>query len=76
MSWPSSVSLGATFDDKDQSITHHVVDRPLQGHKFLSRYVLRTTHVKTHSMFCLSTGLNMVELASLNSVVDRFVHTC
>ena len=33
-----------------------------------------TTHVKTHSLFCLLSGLNMVELASLNMVVDRFAH--
>ena len=41
VSWPSSVALGATFDEKDESITHHIVDRPLQGHRFLSRYVKR-----------------------------------
>ena len=36
----------------------------------------RHTHVKTAAWFCLLTGLNMVELASLNSVVDRIVHAC
>ncbi|KAL8543138.1 hypothetical protein ACS0TY_003869 [Phlomoides rotata] len=28
---------GAPFEETDQSITHQVVDRPTQGHKFLSR---------------------------------------
>ena len=35
------------------------------------------THLKkTLSLFCLLTGLNMVVLASLNSVVDRLEHGC
>ncbi|CAH9104634.1 unnamed protein product [Cuscuta epithymum] len=28
---------GAPFNESDQSITHQIVDRPTQGHKFLSR---------------------------------------
>ncbi|XP_051137124.1 pescadillo homolog [Andrographis paniculata] len=28
---------GAPFDESDQRITHQIVDRPTQGHKFLSR---------------------------------------
>ncbi|XP_041003767.1 pescadillo homolog [Juglans microcarpa x Juglans regia] len=28
---------GAPFNEADQSITHQIVDRPTQGHKFLSR---------------------------------------
>ncbi|XP_041009178.1 pescadillo homolog [Juglans microcarpa x Juglans regia] len=28
---------GAPFKEADQSITHQIVDRPIQGHKFLSR---------------------------------------
>ncbi|XP_057788529.1 pescadillo homolog [Salvia miltiorrhiza] len=34
VSWEGA---GAPFDESDQSITHQVVDRPTQGHKFLSR---------------------------------------
>ncbi|KAG6410868.1 hypothetical protein SASPL_128939 [Salvia splendens] len=29
--------VGAPYDESDQSITHQIVDRPTQGHKFLSR---------------------------------------
>ena len=40
-------------------------------------WISRCTHAKTHTAcFCLLTSLNMVELASLNMVVDRLVHAC
>ncbi|XP_046840999.1 pescadillo homolog [Xenia sp. Carnegie-2017] len=41
VSWSSSLALGSTFDETDEEITHQIVDRPLQGRKFLSRYYVQ-----------------------------------
>ncbi|XP_028396440.1 pescadillo homolog [Dendronephthya gigantea] len=41
VSWPSSMALGSTFEETDETITHHIIDRPLQGHRFLSRYYVQ-----------------------------------
>ncbi|KAL1554373.1 pescadillo [Salvia divinorum] len=38
VSWEGA---GAPYDESDQSITHQIVDRPTQGHKFLSREYLQ-----------------------------------
>ena len=40
---------------------------------FLS-YFACYTQLKMHSLFCMLTGWNMVELVSLNSAVDRLEH--
>ena len=37
MSWHSSDAIGATFDESSESITHQIVDRPVQGHRYLAR---------------------------------------
>lgn len=36
-SWAEDSAPGATYPENDQSITHHVMDRPSQTHRFLSR---------------------------------------
>ncbi|CAB4017134.1 pescadillo homolog [Paramuricea clavata] len=41
VSWPSSLALGSSFEETDETITHQIVDRPLQGHRFLSRYYIQ-----------------------------------
>jgi hypothetical protein len=38
VSWDSTVAIGSTYPETDESITHQMVDRPTQGHRFLSRY--------------------------------------
>ena len=38
MSWDSSEGPGSTYAESDEKITHHVVDRPSQKHRYLSRY--------------------------------------
>ena len=37
VSWHSGDALGATFDESSEFITHQIVDRPVQGHRYLSR---------------------------------------
>ena len=37
VSWDSSVSVGSTFGENDESITHQIVDRPNVNKKYLSR---------------------------------------
>ena len=37
VSWHSADALGATFDESSEFITHQIVDRPVQGHRYLSR---------------------------------------
>lgn len=39
VSWHSTDAIGATFDESCDSITHQIVDRPVQGHRYLSRCV-------------------------------------
>ncbi|XP_068747917.1 pescadillo homolog [Montipora capricornis] len=52
VSWHSADALGATFDESDESITHHIVDRPLQGHKYLSRYYVQPQWVFDCVNYC------------------------
>jgi pescadillo protein len=37
VSWDEDSAPGATYPESDESITHEVVDRPAQSHRFLSR---------------------------------------
>ena len=37
VSWASSSGVASTYDERDESITHQIVDRPSQSHQFLSR---------------------------------------
>ena len=39
MSWFSTVAVGSTYDEADETITHQIVDRPNVEKKYLSRYV-------------------------------------
>ena len=39
VSWDSHDAAGATYQETDDSITHQVVDRPAQTHRYLSRCV-------------------------------------
>ena len=41
VSWDKSLFTGATFKEDDQSITHHIVDRPNIEKKHLSRYYIQ-----------------------------------
>ena len=36
-SWDEDSAPGATYPEADDRITHHVMDRPAQAHRFLSR---------------------------------------
>lgn len=37
-SWDEASAPGATYAESDDSITHQIMDRPSQSHRFLSRY--------------------------------------
>ena len=37
VSWDSALFPGATYDEKDESITHQIVDRPSVDQQYLSR---------------------------------------
>nr|XP_058962699.1 pescadillo homolog [Pocillopora verrucosa] len=41
VSWQSSEAIGATFEENCDSITHQIVDRPVYGHTYLSRYYVQ-----------------------------------
>lgn len=37
VSWDKLLFVGSTFDEDDESITHHIVDRPSMDKQYLSR---------------------------------------
>ena len=39
VSWASTVSIGSSFAESDENITHQIVDRPNVDKKYLSRFV-------------------------------------
>uniref|UniRef100_A0A161M529 Pescadillo-like protein n=1 Tax=Triatoma infestans TaxID=30076 RepID=A0A161M529_TRIIF len=41
VSWNKTLFVGATFDESDESITHHIVDRPSIEKQYLSRYYVQ-----------------------------------
>ncbi|CAH0555358.1 unnamed protein product [Brassicogethes aeneus] len=41
VSWDKSLFVGSTFDENDESITHHIVDRPSMEKHFISRYYIQ-----------------------------------
>ncbi|KAG5866386.1 hypothetical protein JTB14_021525 [Gonioctena quinquepunctata] len=41
VSWDKTLFVGSTFDDNDESITHHIVDRPSMEKQFISRYYIQ-----------------------------------
>lgn len=41
VSWEKSLFIGATFEETDESITHHIVDRSSMDKKYISRYYIQ-----------------------------------
>jgi pescadillo protein len=41
VSWDKDLFAGATFDESEESITHQIVDRNIDGQKYLSRYYVQ-----------------------------------
>ena len=39
VSWDKSLGLGATYQENDETITHHIVDRPVISKPYLNRYI-------------------------------------
>ena len=37
VSWHSTVAIGATYEESDETITHQIVDRPEVPNQYLSR---------------------------------------
>lgn len=37
VSWDKTIALGSTYQEDDESITHHIIDRPLVGKNYLNR---------------------------------------
>ncbi|CAK9812566.1 Pescadillo homolog [Anthophora quadrimaculata] len=41
VSWDKLLFVGATFDENDETITHHIVDRPSMEKQYISRYYVQ-----------------------------------
>lgn len=41
VSWDKLLFVGATFDENDETITHHIVDRPNMTKQYISRYYVQ-----------------------------------
>ncbi|KAF7687253.1 hypothetical protein HF521_014481 [Silurus meridionalis] len=41
VSWDKSLSIGSTYDVTDETITHHVVDRPKLDKQYINRYYVQ-----------------------------------
>lgn len=41
VSWHSTVAIGATYEESDETITHQIVDRPEVPNQYLSRYYIQ-----------------------------------
>ncbi|XP_043578004.1 pescadillo homolog [Bombus pyrosoma] len=41
VSWDKLLFVGATFDENDETITHHIVDRPSMTKQYISRYYVQ-----------------------------------
>lgn len=39
VSWDKKLFVGATFEETDETVTHHIVDRPSLDKQYISRYV-------------------------------------
>ena len=50
VSWDSTTAKGASYSQPDENITHHVIDRPLQSHRFLGRSVILFGTVDIYSV--------------------------
>ncbi|XP_006818888.1 pescadillo homolog [Saccoglossus kowalevskii] len=64
VSWDKIICMGATYEEKDESITHQIVDRPNQEKQYLSRYYLQPQWV-----------FDSVNAGTLLPVEDYFVGT-
>lgn len=38
VSWDKLLFVGSSFDESDEAITHHIIDRPSVDKEYLSRY--------------------------------------
>ncbi|XP_051923296.1 pescadillo [Hippocampus zosterae] len=41
VSWDRSVCIGSTYDETDETITHHIVDRPSVATQYINRYYIQ-----------------------------------
>ncbi|XP_049619420.1 pescadillo [Syngnathus scovelli] len=41
VSWDKTVCIGSTYDETDETITHHIVDRPSVGTQYINRYYIQ-----------------------------------
>uniref|UniRef100_A0A8C5H850 Pescadillo homolog n=1 Tax=Gouania willdenowi TaxID=441366 RepID=A0A8C5H850_GOUWI len=41
VSWDKSVSIGSTYEMMDETITHHIVDRPNVDKRYINRYYIQ-----------------------------------
>lgn len=42
VSWDKSLCIGSTFDVSDETITHHVVDRPSLDKQYINRSAIHS----------------------------------
>ena len=45
VSWDATLFPGATYSDSDETITHHIVDRPQIGNQYISRDYIQPQYV-------------------------------
>jgi pescadillo protein len=41
VSWESATGSGASYSEPDERVTHHIVDRPVQGHRYFGRHYIQ-----------------------------------
>ncbi|KAL1273785.1 hypothetical protein QQF64_026599 [Cirrhinus molitorella] len=41
VSWDKSLCIGSTYDETDETITHHIVDRPSIDKQYINRYYIQ-----------------------------------
>uniref|UniRef100_W5K0Y2 Pescadillo homolog n=1 Tax=Astyanax mexicanus TaxID=7994 RepID=W5K0Y2_ASTMX len=41
VSWDKSLCIGSTYDAEDETITHHIVDRPNMDKQYMNRYYIQ-----------------------------------
>uniref|UniRef100_A0A672RFG9 Pescadillo homolog n=1 Tax=Sinocyclocheilus grahami TaxID=75366 RepID=A0A672RFG9_SINGR len=41
VSWDKSLCIGSTYDETDEMITHHIVDRPTINKQYINRYYIQ-----------------------------------
>ncbi|CAH1802182.1 unnamed protein product [Owenia fusiformis] len=41
VSWEKSLAVGSTYSEDDETITHHIVDRPSMSNQYLSRFYIQ-----------------------------------